>query len=59
VKEGRHNLQFCSLHPGDIVQNAYGYGLFTGGFCRQLSDADATLERLKRQGVNMVGSVEL
>jgi phenylacetate-CoA ligase len=21
----------CSVHPGDIVQNAYGYGLFTGG----------------------------
>ncbi len=21
----------CSLHSGDIVQNAYGYGLFTGG----------------------------
>jgi phenylacetate-CoA ligase len=21
----------CGVHPGDIVQNAYGYGLFTGG----------------------------
>lgn len=21
----------CSVHPGDIVQNAFGYGLFTGG----------------------------
>jgi len=21
----------CGLHQGDIVQNAYGYGLFTGG----------------------------
>jgi phenylacetate-CoA ligase len=21
----------CSLHRGDVVQNAYGYGLFTGG----------------------------
>lgn len=21
----------CSLHKGDIIQNAYGYGLFTGG----------------------------
>lgn len=21
----------CGLHPGDVVQNAYGYGLFTGG----------------------------
>ena len=21
----------CSIHRGDIVQNAYGYGLFTGG----------------------------
>ena len=21
----------CSLHQGDIIQNAYGYGLFTGG----------------------------
>jgi phenylacetate-CoA ligase len=24
-------LACCSLHRGDIVQNAYGYGLFTGG----------------------------
>jgi phenylacetate-CoA ligase len=21
----------CGLHRGDIIQNAYGYGLFTGG----------------------------
>ena len=21
----------CGLHQGDVVQNAYGYGLFTGG----------------------------
>src|SRR5208283_5830742 len=21
----------CGLHSGDIIQNAYGYGLFTGG----------------------------
>ncbi|MBK1733844.1 phenylacetate--CoA ligase [Halorhodospira abdelmalekii] len=21
----------CGVHPGDVVQNAYGYGLFTGG----------------------------
>jgi len=21
----------CGLHRGDVVQNAYGYGLFTGG----------------------------
>ncbi|WP_462320787.1 phenylacetate--CoA ligase family protein, partial [Halochromatium sp.] len=24
-------LACCSLHRGDIVQNAFGYGLFTGG----------------------------
>jgi phenylacetate-CoA ligase len=24
-------LAACGLHKGDIVQNAYGYGLFTGG----------------------------
>ncbi|MCC7176397.1 MAG: phenylacetate--CoA ligase [Bryobacterales bacterium] len=24
-------LASCGLHKGDIVQNAYGYGLFTGG----------------------------
>jgi phenylacetate-CoA ligase len=24
-------LAACGLHRGDIVQNAYGYGLFTGG----------------------------
>jgi phenylacetate-CoA ligase len=24
-------LSACGLHKGDIVQNAYGYGLFTGG----------------------------
>ena len=24
----------CGLHRGDIVQNAYGYGLFTGGLAR-------------------------
>ena len=24
-------LSACGLHAGDIVQNAYGYGLFTGG----------------------------
>ena len=21
----------CGLHEGDVIQNAYGYGLFTGG----------------------------
>jgi len=21
----------CGLHRGDVIQNAYGYGLFTGG----------------------------
>jgi len=25
------SLAACGLHEGDIVQNAYGYGLFTGG----------------------------
>jgi phenylacetate-CoA ligase len=25
------SLAACGLHQGDIVQNAYGYGLFTGG----------------------------
>jgi phenylacetate-CoA ligase len=25
------SLASCGLHEGDIVQNAYGYGLFTGG----------------------------
>ncbi len=25
------SLVSCGLHAGDIVQNAYGYGLFTGG----------------------------
>jgi phenylacetate-CoA ligase len=25
------SLAACGLHRGDIVQNAYGYGLFTGG----------------------------
>jgi phenylacetate-CoA ligase len=25
------SLATCGLHEGDIVQNAYGYGLFTGG----------------------------
>jgi len=25
------SLAACGLHAGDIVQNAYGYGLFTGG----------------------------
>lgn len=24
-------LAACTLHEGDIIQNAYGYGLFTGG----------------------------
>jgi phenylacetate-CoA ligase len=24
-------LAGCGVHPGDIVQNSYGYGLFTGG----------------------------
>jgi len=24
-------LRACGIHRGDIVQNAYGYGLFTGG----------------------------
>lgn len=24
-------LAACGLHKGDIIQNAYGYGLFTGG----------------------------
>ncbi len=24
-------LAACTLHAGDIIQNAYGYGLFTGG----------------------------
>ena len=26
----------CGLHAGDIIQNAYGYGLFTGGLGRAL-----------------------
>ena len=25
------SLAACGLHEGDIIQNAYGYGLFTGG----------------------------
>ena len=25
------SLATCGLHEGDIIQNAYGYGLFTGG----------------------------
>ncbi len=25
------SLAACGLHQGDVVQNAYGYGLFTGG----------------------------
>ena len=25
------SLAACGLHQGDIIQNAYGYGLFTGG----------------------------
>lgn len=25
------SLASCGLHEGDIIQNAYGYGLFTGG----------------------------
>jgi phenylacetate-CoA ligase len=25
------SLAACGLHAGDIIQNAYGYGLFTGG----------------------------
>jgi phenylacetate-CoA ligase len=25
------SLAACGLHAGDVVQNAYGYGLFTGG----------------------------
>ncbi|HUJ11685.1 MAG TPA: phenylacetate--CoA ligase [Verrucomicrobiae bacterium] len=25
------SLAACGLHDGDIIQNAYGYGLFTGG----------------------------
>jgi phenylacetate-CoA ligase len=25
------SLASCGLHAGDIIQNAYGYGLFTGG----------------------------
>ena len=25
------SLACCGLHQGDIIQNAYGYGLFTGG----------------------------
>jgi phenylacetate-CoA ligase len=25
------SLSACGLHDGDIIQNAYGYGLFTGG----------------------------
>jgi phenylacetate-CoA ligase len=25
------SLAACGLHKGDIIQNAYGYGLFTGG----------------------------
>jgi phenylacetate-CoA ligase len=25
------SLAACGVHSGDIVQNAYGYGLFTGG----------------------------
>jgi phenylacetate-CoA ligase len=25
------SLSACGLHEGDIIQNAYGYGLFTGG----------------------------
>ncbi|HWI56469.1 MAG TPA: phenylacetate--CoA ligase [Bacillota bacterium] len=27
----RRSFAACGLHEGDIVQNAYGYGLFTGG----------------------------
>jgi len=26
------SLAACGLHEGDIIQNAYGYGLFTGGW---------------------------
>jgi len=27
----QRSLAACGLHEGDIIQNAYGYGLFTGG----------------------------
>lgn len=27
----RRSFLACGLHAGDIIQNAYGYGLFTGG----------------------------
>ena len=27
----RRSFAACGLHRGDIIQNAYGYGLFTGG----------------------------
>ncbi|MGD0813878.1 MAG: phenylacetate--CoA ligase [Verrucomicrobiota bacterium] len=27
----RRSFAACGLHSGDIIQNAYGYGLFTGG----------------------------
>lgn len=27
----RRSFASCGLHRGDIIQNAYGYGLFTGG----------------------------
>ncbi|HWQ92598.1 MAG TPA: phenylacetate--CoA ligase [Clostridia bacterium] len=27
----RRSFAACGLHEGDIIQNAYGYGLFTGG----------------------------
>jgi phenylacetate-CoA ligase len=27
----RRSFAACGLHEGDVIQNAYGYGLFTGG----------------------------
>ena len=29
----------CGVHRGDVIQNAYGYGLFTGGLGRPLRRA--------------------
>ncbi|MFW5893720.1 MAG: phenylacetate--CoA ligase family protein [Verrucomicrobiota bacterium] len=43
-------FQCLGLHPGDVVQNAYGYGLFTGGL-----GAHYGLERLGCTVIPMSG----